>query len=352
MELLKTSALIEAGIGHLHGGAQLYVWADGQAHDWAFGDMAPETRALWMSSVKPFTALAVARLVEAGKVAWQDPLAKHVPAFGANGKEAVTLWHVMTHTGGFRAPHASWKPAELGDIVERICAAGLEPGWVPGEKAGYHPDTSWYVLAELVLQVDGRPIDVVLREDIFAGFGMTNSFLGIPEHEQDERVGVVWSSHKGALRKKAPLNHPEVVALVRPGGNGRGPARELGHFYRSLLEGGGGVVGEAILAEMTKVRHREGMFDQTFQHIIDFGLGFMLNGNRYGADTVPYGFGRHAGENAFGHGGSQSTMAFADPDHGIAVALVFNGMPGELAHQQRMRSCLTALYEDLGLVAG
>jgi len=348
MDLPKTSALIEAGIGTLHGGAQLYVYTDGEVQDWAFGDMQPETRALWMSSVKPFTALAVARLVEAGKVDWQDPVAKHLPAFGANGKEGVTLWHILTHTGGFREPHASWKPAELEDIVERICAGPLEEDWVPGEKAGYHPDTSWYVLAELVRRIDGRPINQYLRDEIFSRFDMPNSFLGIPIVDQDERVGTVWASHKGKLRAKAPLNHPEVVALVRPGGNGRGPARELGHAYRRLLEDGGGVVQPATLAEMTR-RQREGMFDHTFHHIIDFGLGFIINGNRHGADTIPYGYGRHAGERAFGHSGSQSSAAFADPDHHLAVALVFNGMPGEVAHQQRMRSCLSALYEDLGL---
>lgn len=32
-------------------------------------------------------------------------------------------------------------------------------------------------------------------------------------------------------------------------------------------------------------RHRVGKFDQTLQHIVDFGLGVVCNSNKYGADT-------------------------------------------------------------------
>jgi len=83
---------------------------------------------------------------------------------------------------------------------------------------------------------------------------------------------------------------------------------------------------------------------------MDWGLGFILNSSLYGADTVPYSFGRHASPRTFGHGGAQSSVAFADPEHGLAVALLFNGMPGEARHHVRVREVLSALYEDLGLV--
>ncbi|MGV2337113.1 MAG UNVERIFIED_CONTAM: hypothetical protein LVR18_24495 [Planctomycetaceae bacterium] len=49
-------------------------------------------------------------------------------------------------------------------------------------------------------------------------------------------------------------------------------------------------------------RHRVGAFDQTLQHIVDFGLGVICNSNVWGVDTVPYGFGRWSSSGAFGHG--------------------------------------------------
>ena len=96
-------------------------------------------------------------------------------------------------------------------------------------------------------------------------------------------------------------------------------------------------------------RQREGMFDNTFKRVIDWGLGLIIDSKRYGIENVPYGYGRYASDNTFGHGGSQSSVGFADPDRQLAVGCYFNGMPGEAAHQKRLRAVLDALYEDLGL---
>jgi hypothetical protein len=41
----------------------------------------------------------------------------------------------------------------------------------------------------------------------------------------------------------------------------------------------------------------------------------------------------------------------ADPEHGLAVALVFNGMCGAARHDARQRAALAAIYEDLGLAS-
>jgi CubicO group peptidase (beta-lactamase class C family) len=103
---------------------------------------------------------------------------------------------------------------------------------------------------------------------------------------------------------------------------------------------------EALVA-----RHRAGMYDQTFKHVLDFGLGFVLNSNQYGVDTVPYGYGPAASPRTFGHSGMQSSSAFADPENGLAVAIVFNGTPGEAAHDRRIRAVLITMYEELGLSA-
>ena len=69
--------------------------------------------------------------------------------------------------------------------------------------------------------------------------------------------------------------------------------RELGRFYEMLL-GRGSYQGRRLLLPQTvdlfTSRQREGMVDATFKHVIDWGLGFILNSNRYGADTVPYGY--------------------------------------------------------------
>ena len=130
--------------------------------------------------------------------------------------------------------------------------------------------------------------------------------------------------------------------------------RELAAFYEMLLgQGSRGAV--RLLKPQTvwqmTARVREGMFDETFRHTMDWGLGLIINSNRYGVETVPYGYGRHASASTFGHGGSQSSSAFADPERELVVAVVLNGMPGERKHNNRIRDINSAIYEDLGLAS-
>jgi len=97
-------------------------------------------------------------------------------------------------------------------------------------------------------------------------------------------------------------------------------------------------------------RHRVGLMDESFRHVMDWGLGFILDSSHYGVETLPYGYGRYRSPRTFGHGGSQCCTGFADPEHGLAVALAVNGRPGEEAHNIRFRRALSALYEDLELI--
>jgi CubicO group peptidase (beta-lactamase class C family) len=138
----------------------------------------------------------------------------------------------------------------------------------------------------------------------------------------------------------------------RPGGSGWGPMRELGRFYEMLLFRGqreGMRLLSVQTVEALTSRHRVGMYDEILQHIIDWGLGFIIDSNMYGADTVPYGYGSHCSPRTFGHSGNQSSAGFCDPENGLVVAWVFNGTPGERRHQQRARAMNTAIYQDLNL---
>jgi CubicO group peptidase (beta-lactamase class C family) len=87
--------------------------------------------------------------------------------------------------------------------------------------------------------------------------------------------------------------------------------------------------------------------DATFGQIVDFGLGVMLHRNSHDPATVPYGFGTQAGQEAFGHGGARSSIAFADPTAGFTAAVFLNGRVPETEHQPRMRTLLDLLRSEL-----
>ena len=364
MSLLRTVELIEAGMAEgMHIGAQLYVSQRGQViADLALGESRPgvamtiDTLMIWMSSTKPIAAVAIAQLWEHGLLAMDDPVAKHIPEFGANGKDRVTIRHLLTHTSGFRGVAQNWKPTPWEQIIAQINRSSLEPGWVPGQRAGYHLGSSWFVLAELVNRISGQRFEDYVREKIFLPLRMSDSWIGMPVEQvraYGEQLGQMPVTETGAPQPHSYWATETGVSLPRPGANGHGPIRELGKFYEAMLEAFSPSPRPSILRPQTieamAARHRVGMMDATFRHIMDWGLGFIINSYTYAPETTPYSYGPHASMRTFGHSGFQSSTGFADPEHGLAVALVFNGTPGEKKHDQRMRGVLTALYEDLGL---
>ncbi len=360
--------VIDDGISAgLHVGAQVYVSREGvpladEAIGASFlpedGDVSldPEHLVLWLSATKPIGAIAIAQLWEQDKLDLDAPIAEVIPEFGVRGKAPISMRHILTHTGGFRTADLSDPTLPWDELVQRVCDSPLEDGWVIGETAGYHDRPSWYVLAEVVQRIDKRPYRDYVCEEIFAPLRMMDSWVGMHEtvhRDYGSRIAGLYDTAGGAQRLTDWHREP-YCTMVWPAGGGRGPMGELGALYEMLLHGGA-LNGARILDERTVVeftrRHRVGAFDTTFQHTMDWGLGFILDSKRYGMQTVPYGYGRHCSEETFGHGGRQSVGAFADPKYELVVAVAFNGTPGEPRHNKRIRDFATAVYVDLGLDA-
>jgi CubicO group peptidase (beta-lactamase class C family) len=378
--LPKTLAAIRRGLDAvLHVGAQLYLSLRGTIiADDAFGlarpgvPMRTDTLMLWLSAGKPISAVAIAQLWERGLLDLDDPVARHIPEFSANGKDVVTIRHLLTHTGGFRALLGHWEGKSWDEVIAALAASRLEPRWVPGHTAGYHPITSWYLLGELVRRLDGRPLDQYVRAAIFRPIGMRDSWIGLPREQYrayGDRIGLMHEIKPDAAPDpNYALDTEDLASQTRPPSNARGPIRELGLFYEMLLNRGAAPshlaaslatrVPKALprilspqTVEAITSRHRVGVYDRTFKHVIDWGLGFVMQSNQYGVDTVPYGYGPHASPRTFGHSGSRSSIGYCDPEHGLVVACLFNGAPDEATHDRRMREVNAAIYEDLGLAS-
>ncbi|HRK30920.1 MAG TPA: serine hydrolase domain-containing protein, partial [Tepidisphaeraceae bacterium] len=237
----------------------------------------------------------------------------------------------------------------------------LEPMWVPGEKAGYHPGSSWFILGEVIRRLTGKPYQQAIRDDIFFPLGEADVWVGMPLD--------VWADYGGRIvatlitdpLQKSVVNKMQDAAineLARPGANARGPIRALGRLYESLIRSKAGADPGATrtlgispaTVDLFTSRQRVGMFDHTFKCTLDWGLGFMIDSKQY-AGEHPYGYGAHASPATFGHSGNQCSCAFADPTNGLVVAWVCNGMPGDEAHDRRVRAINAAVYEDLELTS-
>ena len=360
-------ALLEQGRADgLHLGAQLEVRLAG--HDpvsVAIGEARPgvamraDTLLPWFSCTKPCTAVAVTQLWERGRLDLDAPVATYVPEFGTGGKERVSVRHVLTHTGGFRnvqPPADVWR-LDWDELVARICATPLEERWVPGERAGYHAVTGFHLLGEVVQRVDGRSFADYVTEEVLEPLDMGDSWMQLTEARYDaygDRMAVMYDTGRSSPAPAAVRGMDSWRGFRRasPSGGGVGPMGDLVKLFEMFL-GRGAREGQRVLrpetVEAMTSRQREGLTDETFGMVIDWSLGLMINSWSYRQAPTSYGYGEHASSGAFGHGGQQSSLVFADPEHGLAVALGTNGRPGEPANHRRTQPVITALYEDLGL---
>lgn len=329
----------------LHPGGQLVVWHDGHwVINYAFGHaranqpMRADTRMLWMSAGKPIGAIAIMQQIEARKATLDTRVCELLPAFAQNGKHAITIGHLLTHTAGFRGPLNSFTPGPWEAIIDRCCQLRQEPHWIPGEKAGYHIASSWFILGELVRILDGRTFDRYVREAVFAPVDADDCWIGMPESLAGENDALVEPDFAGN-------RVVDAWTLPRPPANARGPISGLAKVYVSLLQNDGRLLQADTVGSMI-ARQRQGMFDETFKQTLDWGLGFKLDSKRY-QTPESYGYGPHASERTFGHSGNQCACAFADPVRRLVVAWCVNGMPGEPAHQKRQDAINEAVYNDL-----
>lgn len=339
----------------LHRGGQICVVRDDDTlldasfgHDWNGEPLSSDRIMLWLSASKPVTAVAALQLWEKGLLSLNDPVARFIPEFAVNGKESITIWNILTHTGGFRFFDDAWLALKWDQIIQKISEGRPEPRWNPGHKAGYHPASSWFILGEIIQRVSGHPLGEYLKENVFEPAEMQNTWMGIPETDQPEVVERI-ARLCNTASEEPELSHYETggnLSAVLPGSGLRGPASDLAAFYRHLIWS------DVLLSPQTflamSARHRTAMHDKTFHSVIDWGLGFMLNSYHY-KGSYPYSFGSLASPRAFGHGGAQCAMAFADPQFGLVAAWVVNGSPGEPAHQERQERINSAIYRDLGL---
>ncbi len=343
----------------LHDAAQLFISIDGSPIlDTAIGERVPSVALrnddlmMWYSASKPVTTVAILQLWERGLLRLDDPVANFIDGWDA-GKERCTIRHVLTHTGGFSMPGEDPFDANL-TYAEAIALIAAHPAeHPPGTQAAYHPSTGWKVLGAIVESVTGRPIDLYVREDIFEPLAMTSCHMGISLEEQpaieSRLTPIAWKGYaipnfeNGSLqmveyRMDRIHNEPWHIAKIEPGGSMRGPARELGRFYESLLGFGPPVI-EPRTVEVMIAAHRMGMPDRTYlNQTFPWGLGVEIS------TKIP---GR-PGRRAFGHGGMASSRGLADPDCGLVIAFVTNGLPNPLAHEQRVSSVIDAVYDALG----
>lgn len=317
-----------------------------------YGDCTEDSLFCIFSSTKVFVASAIWILLQEGKIREGTKVVEIVPEFATNGKDKVTLEHVMLHTAGFPlAPYAQdeWNSVE----ARRKRFSQWRLDWEPGTQFQYHATSAHWLLADIIERVTGKDFRAYIRERVLDPLGLDNFYLGLPP-EQDARVKDV--VHKGErvtpeqLREMGfpvipegevtedaiiGLNTPETRRAGVPGGGGITDAATLAIFYQYLLgdlNGAGRIFEQGVLEDVMRVRTGD-LADPFTRVPCNRGLGVVLAGGDGRANWR--GFGHTTSPRAFGHGGAGGQIGWADPETGISLGYVTNGFDRDVIRQGR-----------------
>jgi CubicO group peptidase (beta-lactamase class C family) len=355
-------------------GAAFSLYADGVAKVdiWA-GVADRRTGRLWTddtlqlvySTTKGAAAICVARLVQAGQLSYDDPVAAHWPEFATNGKDDITIRQLMSHQAGLPYATAALSFDDLmavSPVVEALAAQA--PLWEPGTTHGYHAVTYGWLAGELVRRVDGRRIGQYFSEEIAGPLGL-DFWIGLPESEEPrvsrleaapaptdpEALAMMMQiAGPGTMGFNAlfmsgvmlagpadAFNSRVVHATEMPAANGITTARSLARMYAATV----GTVDGVRLVD-------SGALDEARAEAVNgpdaclvvpsrFGMGFMLDG-----ELTPM-----LSPASFGHAGAGGSLGYADVDANIGYGYVMNQMGGGIAGDPRtvalneaVRSCL------------
>lgn len=188
-------------------GAVLWLERDGQAHHRAYGQRAVQPQAEPASEDTIYDAAsltkvlattpAVMLLVERGRVKVDDPVSAHLPGFTGEGREAITVRHLLTHTSGLR-PGIGLRPEWSGyeGAIQRALAE--EPEAAPGARFRYS-DINFILLGEVVRRVAGMPLDRFCSENLYAPLGMRDTGFR-PAAERRSRIAPTTRDGENWLR--------------------------------------------------------------------------------------------------------------------------------------------------------
>lgn len=345
----------------LRDGMVLYERAVGWADREAGRRMNDRTLFRIASQTKSITSVAVMMLVDEGKMALTDPVARWLPDFATTtvlnpadsgrttvpARRPITIFDLLTHTAGLSY-------GTDGAVAERYRAAGLGPaagfGWYtadkdepicasmarlatlpfvaqPGERFVYGYNTD--LLGCLVERASGLPLDRFLRERITAPLGMTDTHFFLPPSDRD-RLAVVYRTGEDGRVARADTG-----------------ARGQGHYVdgprRSFAGGAGLVSTPRDYARFLEMLRQGGVMDG--RRYLSAESARRLTTNQAGAlfgregrglslafETVEAaGPPEPASAGSYGWGGAYGTVYTVDPAERLVMVFMLQTLPNRAA---------------------
>jgi CubicO group peptidase (beta-lactamase class C family) len=258
------------------------------------------------SITKQFTAAAILRLAEAGKLSLQDELTRFLPEYPTHGKK-ITVEHLLTHTSGIKSytdlekwneqeHRRDFTPAELVDYFKD------EPmDFDPGTEYRYN-NSGYILLGYIIEKASGKTYAEYIKEQFFEPLGMKNSWYGDTQPIIKNRAsGYSQGNNAGTFANAAFLSMTQPYAA----GSLLSTVEDLWIWTRALHSG--------KVLQPESLKKATTSYKLTNGSSTHYGYGLQL-GNLLGSPTVEHSGGIH---------GFLSDLVYL-PKEEICVAILTN----------------------------
>jgi CubicO group peptidase (beta-lactamase class C family) len=283
-----------------------------------FGKAASGDAMFLLGSIsKPINVTAVMTLFDQGKFQLMDPVKKFLPEFTGDGRDEVTIRHLLTHVSGL--PDQLANNNELrkqhAPLTEFAAQAMRTPlNFAPG--ARYQYSSMGILLAARIAElISGSDILTLVDRTVFQPLGMKHSAQGLGRFKLEEMVacqmeGAAPESGGGDPQAREwDWNSPYWRKLGAPWGGTHASAPDIARFLGEFLGARGKVVKPETARRMI-MNHNPRSFTPR-------GLGFGV-GKESGSPGCS--------EQTFGHTGSTGTLCWADPAS-ETICVVLTSLP-------------------------
>ncbi|MEW2517143.1 serine hydrolase domain-containing protein [Actinacidiphila alni] len=264
---------------------------------------------------KLFTSIVAMQQLEAGRIDLDTPVAHYLPEFATNGKGAITIEQLLTHTSGFDADPVPSLWQGYPDLPSREKAIlDAKPINPPGTTYLYS-DLNMLSLQLVLQKVTGKPLDTLVRDGITGPLRLTDTGYNPPASKLPRIAATEYeaSPPRGMVRGQVHDENAWAMGGVAGHAGVFSTADDLAVLAQTILNGGT-YKGRRILGR-NSVTLMERNFNQAFPGD-SHGLGFEL-------DQIWY-MGGLSGPQTLGHTGFTGTSLVIDPQSRSFAILLSN----------------------------
>lgn len=259
------------------------------------------------------TAPLIEKLVEAGKLDLDEPVARYLPEFGTRGKADVTVRQLLLHTSGLPIEnplrdYADGPSAGLAHVLDQRLDAA------PGQRYQYG-DLAYIVLGALIERLTGEQLNRVAQHELLGPLGMTDSGYLPPASERDRIAPTEVAEERPVPLIHGEVHDPRAWLLGGVAGNAGlfATADDVARFARMLLREGE--------LDGVRVLSRISVQDMTRPVTLP-GAVRTLGWDVASAHSKPRG--HFLAPRAYGHGGYTGVSLWIDPLRDFFVSFSSN----------------------------